>query len=262
MANIENLPVVVSLPRGDEARPYLESAFPTVVFVTDEDVYRGAKPVSVHGLSAGYVGQELVKLSIHTIGIADWYFVVDSDVVFLRPFTRADLVSTRGVGFSVLVEDKDLNAAPWYESYSISRTPKLSLIASVVGYTSPHPRTCHNNTMMSSQVLQQLEAWATDGGRTLLDLIAISPYEFTWYNYFLQSRYPQWVEPVEPFIRVVHTREEFGHLRAQGYTLQSIGKSYLGVCLNSSWSRGREERFLRVLKRKPWMHAIRRRFLS
>ena len=40
----------------------------------------------VHGLRPGYINQEIVKMAFWETGLADNYFCVDSDALFLRPF--------------------------------------------------------------------------------------------------------------------------------------------------------------------------------
>jgi len=211
----------------------------------------------IHGRTLGYLRQQIIKLSVHQIQAAKHYVILDSDAVLIRPFYKADFLNEAGINYTVLVEDLDQFVAPWYRSYADRRKKALSDIATRIGLPTSHLRTCHGNVTFSAEVLQALESWCRTEGLSPSNLMEIGPYEFSWYNFFLQWYLPERVIPIEPFIRYVHVRNEFRAMRYQGVTLEDLKRGYVGICLNSNWSQNQDEKYFRQLERKSMGFRLR-----
>jgi Family of unknown function (DUF6492) len=197
----------------------------------------------------GYITQQLIKLSVQRLSEARNYLILDSDTYFIRDFEAKDFLAPDGTGLTVLAEDKDLVADPAYASFAEGRAMKIDLIADRLGVPTLSRTTCHNNTVLQDSVLHEFHDWCRSEGLSLLDLMAIAPVEFTWYNFFLVQHCPERLVRIEPFIRMMHTRSEYRRLVAAGFSHESFRKSYLGVCLNSGWAGTRQGRFVSRLER-------------
>ena len=210
----------------------------------------------IHGRSLGYLRQQIVKLSVHHLGVAANYMILDSDAVMIRPFGRSDFLSESGTPYTVLVEDLDQFTAPWYRMYADRRREFLVSIAKRFELSTDHLRTCHGNVLFSAKVLANFEAWCEHEGLTPSHLMEIGPYEFSWYNFFLQSKMPETVIPIEPFVRYLHVKNEYRFLRYQGITINDLARSYVGICLNSNWAHGNVDSYLRRLTRTSMAYKL------
>jgi hypothetical protein len=193
---------------------------------------------SIRGIHQGYINQELVKLSFWKLGLSEHYLCLDSDVVFIRDFYLRDFMATESTPYSVLVEDRDLQADPeYYFAHWIYRQADLEKIRDFLNLDPELSLlTCHQCQIFSSNILSMLTSEVLDKRNVdFLDLLTISPYEFSWYNYFLQKTGLR-VYPREPYFKMLHTRKQLLNMRLVGLTKEDLSRSYLGLVVNSSLS--------------------------
>ena len=193
----------------------------------------------VHGMRAGYINQEIVKLSFWELGLASHYFCVDSDAEFIRDFHVSDFMFDPETPYSVLVEDHELEVEPtYYAQYWQTRSAEIQHIADLIGWTSPVIRTCHGHTVFSAKVLESfVEGFLKPRGWDYRDALAESPYEFSWYNIWLQFAHPIGIQAREPWIKVFHHEGHHLEYLMRGVTIADIARGYLGVVVNSNYSR-------------------------
>ena len=194
----------------------------------------------VHGMRPGYINQEIVKLSFWELGLAQNYFCVDSDAEFIRPFGVSDFMFDSDTPYSVLVQDLELSVEPeYYNQYWVSREAELRSIAELVGMDSRVVLTCHGHTVFSRTVLQSfVKDFLAPRDWTYADALEFSPYEFTWYNMWLQKSGVIAIHPREPWIKVFHNQSQHMEYLLRGIELSDIARGYLGVVVNSNYSRG------------------------
>lgn len=193
----------------------------------------------MHGLDAGYINQEIVKLAFWELGYATNYFCVDSDAEFIRPFGARDFVAPDGWPYTVLVEDKDLLVEPrYYREHWISREAQLDRIKDLVGLTDPITRTCHGHQVFSSAVLADFrDRFLVPRGWDYSDALAESPYEFSWYNFWLQAHGTMPIHAREPLVKVFHNEDQhLEHIR-RGIGVADLARAYVAVVVNSNYSR-------------------------
>ena len=196
----------------------------------------------VHGMRPGYINQEIVKLSFWELGLAWNYFCVDSDAEFIRPFGVSDFMFDSETPYSVLVQDLELSVDPeYYNQYWVSREAELRGIAELVGVDSRVVLTCHGHTVFSHTVLQSfVNDFLTPRDWTYSDALEFSPYEFTWYNMWLQKSRVIAIHPREPWIKVFHNQSQHMEYLLRGIELSDIARGYLGVVVNSNYARSFE----------------------
>ena len=194
----------------------------------------------VHGMRPGYINQEIVKLSFWELGLAENYFCVDSDAEFIRPFGVSDFMFDSDTPYSVLVQDLELSVEPeYYNQYWVSREAELRSIAEIVGVDSRVVLTCHGHTVFSRAVLESfVNDFLAPRDWTYADALEFSPYEFTWYNMWLQKSGVIAIHPREPWIKVFHNKSQHMEYLLRGIELSDIARGYLGVVVNSNYSRG------------------------
>jgi hypothetical protein len=251
--NRDQIGVFISVPAADVAafenvaRRYAGASVIADDFFELPEVDR-----KIWGFGSGYISQQLVKLSVQRLAEARNYLVLDSDTYFIRNFTITDFITPDGIGLTVLAEDRDLMADPAYAPFAVRRPMKIDLIADRLGMPAASRITCHNNTVFQDQVLRDFHDWRLSEGLSLLDLMEISPVEFSWYNLFLVKHHPELLVRTEPFIRMMHTRSEYRRLVSAGFTHQTLRRAYLGVCLNSGWAGTRQDHLVSRLERGSW----------
>ena len=237
--NGEGLSLFVVVPETDlELFGKFTSA---TVEVISEDML-GAYLVDreVHGMRPGYINQEIVKLSFWELELCANYFCIDSDAEFVRPFGVKDFMFDSDTPYSVLVQDLELAVEPeYFNQYWKSRVAEVRSIAEAVGLDSRVVLTCHGHTVFSAVVLRSfVSEFLNARSWTYADALEFSPYEFTWYNLWLQKSRVIDVHPREPWIKVFHNQSQHIEYLLRGVTLEDIARGYLGVVVNSNYSRG------------------------
>jgi len=196
----------------------------------------------MHGLSAGYINQQIIKLAFASTGLARNYLAIDSDVQFLRSFTQSDFVAKDGCPYCVLSEDAFLKADPVYFSrYWQARHESLSRIYDHVGLRDHALLTCHGNTVLSSEVVRSFrDEFLRPRSWKLSDALEIAPYEFGWYSAWLVASEQPLTYLHDPFFHCFHTEEQYMAFINRGHTLDDLSRGFIGVVLNSNWYRKTE----------------------
>jgi len=194
----------------------------------------------LNGTRAGYINQEIVKLAFHELDLAENYFCVDSDAVFIRDIHAADFLAPDGFPYTVLVENNELKVEPrYYSQYWQSREKALTHIAELVGLPGSVLLTCHGHQVFSTVVLRSFVAdFLMPRGWSYRDALAEAPYEFTWYNFWLQKSAVIPVHPREELVKVFHHENQHFEYILRGVTEADMSRGFLAVVVNSNYSRG------------------------
>lgn len=236
--NVDRLPLTIVVPPED-VELFSSLAGPQIT-VLDESVFAPhlvSEPFG--GMRLGYINQQIVKLAFWEQDIYDDYFTVDSELVFVRPFHRSDFMLDESTPFTVLVEDNDLQTDPrYFHEYWRGRTQYLERIKDAIDFSDPRSLTCHGHQIMSGTVLRSLVTdFMEPRGYTYADLLRISPYEFSWYNFWLQKSRVIPVAIREPLVKVVHHDGQHLEYAVRGTTVEDIARGYVGLVINSSFAR-------------------------
>ncbi len=237
--NTEGLKLFLVVPETD-LELFGQFTCPTVEILTEDRLGQHLVDREVHGMRPGYINQEIVKLAFWELELCANYFCVDSDAEFIRPFGVEDFMFDSNTPYSVLVQDLELTVEPeYFNQYWKSRENELKSIAEAIGIDSRVILTCHGHTVFSAAVLKSfVEDFLTARGWAYADALEFSPYEFTWYNLWLQKSRVIDVHPREPWIKVFHNQSQHVEYLLRGATLKDIARGYLGVVINSNYSRG------------------------
>lgn len=234
--NVEKMTLIVSVPES-ESDMFKKFESQTVHIITDES-YAGAyfTDKKLHNLSVGYVNQEICKLAFWESKIAKNYLCIDSDLLFIRDFYESDFMADKDTPYTVLVMDKDLAIEKHYHGFWLFRQEFIKKVYDTVGLSDRRLRTCHGMQVMNSAVLKSLKQdFMAKNKFEYADLIAIAPYEFTWYNAWFQKCGLVREVAVEPFFKTFHMRIEYVFSRLRRLELKDYAYSYVGVILNGNW---------------------------
>lgn len=259
--NSDSIPLFLSVPQSDISlfTPLAETA--GVTLLTDEELCPCLIHEAINDFQPGYINQQMVKLTFSLTEKARFYLCLDADFEFIREFSQKDFLYDDNTPYSVLTQDKDLSLDKSYRAYYFQRKTKITSIFSKVGLETKHPLTCHNGTVFSSELLA---SFFTDYTTTekLPALLNDDPFEFSWYNAWLQKSEKISYKPCEPFFKMFHTKEQYYHSLKE-CSLEDIKKEYVGLCINSNWGdRFRVSHYGDIPKNKKLAFAIEKKLTN
>ncbi len=208
--NSDDIPLYVVVPRADLGKfatfegvdiETLAEESVTDCLVSDDSVF---------GIRPGYINQEIIKLAFWELDLCDNYLCLDSDAEFIRDFYFADFMHDENTPFSVLVEDNELAVDPeYYNEHWIGRSKLLEVIKQELGVEDRRTLTCHNKTIFSAKVLKTFkEKYLLPRGYTYVGPLKKSPYEFSWYNFWLQKDKTIPIVFREPLFKIFHSKNQ------------------------------------------------------
>lgn len=237
--NVDSLHLYMVVPEAD-TRLFEDMTCPTITVMAEEILSRHLVTAPINDLRTGYANQEIVKLSFWELELAQNYFCVDSDAIFISDFRASDFIDDNQIPYTVLVEDRDLKADPdYFRDYWQDREHLLRRIQSEVGLTDPLIRTCHGHQVLSSTVLASFrDDFLLPRSWGYRDAIAIAPYEFSWYNFWLQATEIIPIHAREPYAKVFHHAGHHFEFLFRGQSIEDLARSYMLLVINSNFSRG------------------------
>lgn len=236
--NSDLLPMTIVVPTQD--LDLFASLANNQISVIDESVFAAHLATEPFGdMRLGYINQQIVKLAFWERDIYDDYFTVDSDLVFIRPFTREDFMFDEDTPYTILVEDNDLHVDARYRAeHWDSRSVHLQRIKEHVGLDDRRSLTCHGHQVLSSIALRSLrDDFMSPRGYTYKDLLVLSPYEFSWYNFWLQKSQVIPIMFREPVVKVLHHDGQHLEFAVRGTRLDDVAHAYLAIVVNSNFTR-------------------------
>ena len=236
--NVDHLPVWVVVPEED--RDLFQGITEGVAQLIGEGEFAGhLVSEEVAGIRPGYINQEIIKLAFWESGLVENYLPVDSDAVFLRQFRVSDFMHSPNVPYTVLLEDRELQTDPdYFATHWQGREEVLRQIQQQVGLDDRRMLTCHGHQVLARAVLSSLkEEFLEPRGWTYADMLAHGPYEFSWYNFWLQKSRVMPIEVREPYFKVIHGPVQHAEMLIRDIGLGDIARGYLGIIVNSNFAR-------------------------
>ena len=194
---------------------------------------------SIRGIRPGYINQEIVKLSFWETGYASNYFCIDSDAEFIRSFYFYDFMFDESTPYTVLVQDHDLAIDPeYYNEHWKYRSQLLEEIKNILELKDRRTLTCHGNTTLNSAVLRSFKTdFLQRRGWSYKDCLEIAPYEFSWYNFWLQKKNTIPIIQIEPLFKYYHNKSQHMDSLRRGINRFDLARAYVGIVINSNFSR-------------------------
>ena len=108
--NDDQIPFYISTPVADkEMLEKILGEHGSYTWIADEDIV-AANPKAVfeqYQAMPGGLSQAIVKSEFWRLKISENYLCLDSDCVFIRPFSKADFLTADGIPFTVLHQNKE-----------------------------------------------------------------------------------------------------------------------------------------------------------
>lgn len=211
-------------------------------FISEEEWTTQLTYETIFGLKAGYINQEIIKLSFWEKGLCENYLCLDSDGVFIRDFYVSDFMYDADTPYSVLFEDNELKSDPYYYySYWVKREGFLKRIQKELQFTDKKLLTCHGFQIFNRKVLEDFKTKYMESREyNYIDLMRISPYEFSWYNIWLQKSNVLPIHPCEQLFLYFHMKHQLYLSWILGRGMEDLKRSYVGIVINSNWTQGKD----------------------
>ena len=230
-----------------------------ITFVLDED-YTGH---SAEGIG-GWVHQQLCKLSVHRLGFADSYFVLDSDSYFIRPFGLNDFFTPSGLPrfvaspvFTVYHSNNQL-LLDVLDGHSVVELPVIEAIAdgqkidlarirqrsNEIKFQSPYDRgplldyvfdpalrklAFQPSQFLVSEVLSELEKELLGLNSSFLEILALAPWEYNWYgSYCMFAKRVSCAPTMSPTIGFV-SADMIAEARSKGVTHATLARHFSSI---------------------------------
>lgn len=238
--NADSIPLFIVAPSSD-LKAFERFNGKNIEFLSDESITNNlVNDNSVCGIRPGYINQEIIKLAFWEKKLCENYFCMDSDGVFIRDFFVNDFMYDNETPYTILAEDNELKVEPeYFNTHWIGREKLIRKIQEEIGLIDKRILTCHSFAIFSSKVLESFYYnYLLPKNRTYIDLMKIAPYEFSWYNMWLQKDKTIKIEFKEPIIKFFHQKAHHLDYLRKGIKIEDIARGYIGYNINSNYSRG------------------------
>jgi hypothetical protein len=189
----------------------------------------------------GAVAQQVVKSQFWRLGLADAYVCLDSDAVFIRPFSSIDFLAPDGYPYTVLDEAHDLmEGAMKHGRFRIvddfvreaaSMQQKFGRKGRRYSF-GPFPLVWHR------KVWESLDSnYLQPRGMSFADAIAQTPIESRWYGESILAYHAIPLHPCQALFKVYHYAWQLDQDRRGGITQEHLATLYCGVIYQSAWER-------------------------
>ena len=234
--NVENLKFFIVIPEIDKVEFNIFQN-ENIHILSEESLNLPLTKTPVLGIRPGYINQQIVKLGFWESKLTENYMCIDADGEFIRDFYLHDFMANEHWPYTVLVEDLDLQAdSQYYKEHWISRDNALIKIINFLKFTpGRNYKTCHNFNIFNYNVLRSLKSDIIEPNKyTYIDLLQIAPYEFSWYNFYLQSKnFP--IFSTEPYFKMIHNNPQLLQSQIIGMKREDYARSYIGIVVNSNF---------------------------
>lgn len=239
--NHEQIPFYVSVPSSDMAL-FRETLFGrSAILITDEEIIRANPSLSLEKINAlpGGTSQQIVKSEFWRLGISESYLCVDSDCVFIRPFSESDFITPEGFPYTIVHEAKELlqfAARNDMRKVSDDFHRERQQLMDIFGRTGHHFDFGPPPLLWSRHVWSALdEQFLKPRNMNFYDAIVMFSGEIQWYGEAMLKFRPFPLIPVEPYFKFYFYERQFLVGKKQGETIERLAKNYFGVCYQSNW---------------------------
>lgn len=235
--NTDDLPLFIVVP-DDDAPLFQPLVRQRTQLLLESDFATHLVDVPVAGIRPGYINQEIIKLAFWEKALTQNYFCADSELVFVRDFGFNDFMYDETTPYTVLVEDNELKVEPrYYRDHWQGREEYLRHIQELVGLNDRRLLTCHGHQVMSATVLASLKQEFMDA-RDLdyRDLLEEAPYEFSWYNFWLQKSHAIPIHQREPLVKTFHHEGQHLEFALRGIGPDEVARGFVGVVVNGNFA--------------------------
>lgn len=241
--NDANIPVYVSVPDADISLFQEHIGATSAHLISDESILRASPHLDLTLVAGmhGAVAQQIVKSEFWRLGLANAYVCLDSDAVFIRPFSMSDFLAPDGYPYTVLDEAHDLLEGAMQRSRDRivdAFVHEAGLVQQKFGRRGrrysfgPFPLVWHRSVWESLE-----KNYLQPRAMNFADAIREAPIESRWYGESLLAYQAIPLHPCQALFKVYHYAWQLDQETRQGVTPEQLAKLYSGVIYQSAWER-------------------------
>jgi len=239
--NADRLDFYISTPKAD--KDLLENILGKngYIWVADEDIVTANSKVDFEKYQAmsGGLSQQIIKSEFWRLGFAENYLCLDSDSLFIRKFNKSEFLTSDGVPYTVLHQNKELFQLATDRGHEkVERDLRLEaervkLLFDRKGpnfYCAPAP------FIWSAKVWQSLDQeYLQPKAISLWDLVSPDHPETLIYGETLLRYRAIPLVAIEPLFRTYHYDWQYFLMKRLGETEAKVAQNYLGIIYQSAW---------------------------
>ena len=241
--NTDNIPLYISVPASDLNQ--FKQCFGNIPchFITDEEILEKSRQVygQLPSLFPPHLLQQLIKLEFWRMGFCENYLWLDSDAYFIREFHVADFFHDGTIPYTVQHHSKDLFdfAHKTRNTKIIHDFAKMAIhFQTLFQRSGPLYNFGCSPLIWSCKVLRSLyEDYLKPKSKTVFDLLQEYHCEMQLYGEYLLFSKTIPVIPIDPLFKVYHYADQFFEAQMNGESELSLSQKYLGVVMQSNWSK-------------------------
>lgn len=241
--NAENIPFYVSVPLSDVAlfQEHLKSL--NVELISDEDIIQASPRIDLAQVRTlpGHIAQQIVKSEFWRLGISVAYLCLDSDALFIRPFSASEFITLEGFPYTVLDEGQSLlEDALRHKKARILNDfhHEAELVQQLFNRHGRHYSFGPFPLVWHRAVWESLDtAYLQTRGMNFVDAILKAPIESRWYGEALLRYQAVPLLPSQQFFKVYHYAWQLDQDAQRQVGPEQLAQIYSGVIYQSSWER-------------------------
>jgi hypothetical protein len=241
--NETRIPIYISVP--EEALALFRAHLGTTAaqLISDESILRASPRLDLAQFAQmhGAVAQQVVKSEFWRLGLAEAYVCLDSDAVFIRPFSDDDFLAPDGYPYTVLDEAHDLLEGAMQHG-------RLRIVDDFVREAASMQQAFGRNGRRYSfgpfplvwhrKVWESLDTnYLQPRGMNFTDAITQTPIESRWYGESLLAYQAIPLHPCQALFKVYHYAWQLDLETRRGITQEQLSTLYCGVIYQSAWER-------------------------
>lgn len=241
--NVDRIPFYLSVPGSDLMLFREHLAHQSVEIIEDDLIISQNCNINKQKLQSlpGSISQQIIKSEFWRLAISDTYLCLDSDAVFIRPFTRSDFLWENSIPYTVMDESREFLEAALHagkphlltvfrnEATLVQRLFDRSGKAFAFG---PFPLPWHRAVWKSLE-----DQYLRPRGMNIMDAIISAPTESRWYGEALIKYKAIQLMPCQPLFKVYHYAWQLDRDRRAGINDEHLSQLYCGVIYQSAWER-------------------------
>lgn len=239
--NADNLDFYISTPKAEKELLQQVLGKQGYIWVADEDIVSSNPRVDFAkylGMPGG-LSQQIIKSEFWRLGYAENYLCLDSDCLFIRSFYKSDFLSTDGIPYTVLHQNKELFQLAidrGYDRFEDELRAESERVKEIFGRKGPNFYCAPAPFIWSAKVWKSLDdEYLRPKNISIWDFINPKLPETLIYGETLLKYRAIPLYAIEPLFRTYHYDWHYFLMRRLGETRAKVAKNYLGIIYQSAW---------------------------
>ena len=239
--NIDQIPFYISTPKTDHKLLIEVLGNEGYQWIADEQIVTANPKADLQKYYAmpGELSQQIIKSEFWRLKISENYLCLDSDSIFIKNFAKADFLTSEGLPYTVLHQNKEFFQMATNRGFLRveqdlrAEAKRVQSLFSRIGpsfYCAPAP------FIWSAKVWESLEReYLLPHSTSIWEFINPQHPETLIYGEALLKYKAIPLISIEPLFRTYHYDWQYYLMRRLGETEQKLTQNYLGVIYQSAW---------------------------